>query len=140
MICALLSLVVPEPCFDRRPAPTTAPYVIEDDGGGQLLSAEADRAALLAWGGAVEIRGDCASACAIFTTLPNACLDPASRIGFHSANINLGPVGNAQVARHLRGDIRALFEAKWQFVPSDQIHWVPAETYVVLDPETRLCD
>ena len=55
-------------CTDRRPAPTSEPYDILRDGGGQIISAEADRARLLAWGGQVRIREYCASSCVIFTT------------------------------------------------------------------------
>ena len=140
MICALVALIVADPCFDKRPAPVTAPYIIEDDGGGQLLSAVDDREVLLAWGGAVEIRGYCASACVIFTTLPQACLAPDLRIGFHGSSVNLGPVGNPQIARHLRGAARARFLEDWQHIQAPDIAWIDVETYRALDPAVRICD
>ncbi len=136
LICALLMAG----CTDRRPAPVTGEaYIIKKDGGGQIISAEADRAMLKRWGGPVKIRNYCASACVIFTTLPNACIAPNAKIGFHSSDVNVGPVGNPQMARYLRGGVKERFLAEWQFVPSDKIHWVSARDYVRLDPQSRLC-
>lgn len=138
-ICAVLSIFLANACTDRRPAPTTEPYTIRRDGGGQLISAEADRARLLAWGGQVEIRGYCASACVIFTTLPNACVGPRARIGFHGSNVNVGPIGSQQMARYLRGDAKRKYLDEWQFVPMDEMHWIMAKQYKRLDPKINLC-
>jgi len=115
-------------------------YVIRNHRGGQIIAVEAERRRLLNWGGPVRIEGFCNSACAILATLPNACLTPRSRIGFHSANINFGPVGNAQVARYLRGGVKEKFLSEWQFVPHSDIHHIWGETFVSLDPEARLCE
>ena len=127
-------------CLQQRNAPKGSVYEIIDDGGGQILAAEADRARLAAWGGPVEIGGYCNSACVIFTTLPNACLQPDAVIGFHAANLNLGPVGNAQITRYLRAGVRQRWLSDWQFVPNDDIHHITARRYVRLDPQARLCD
>ena len=127
-------------CTDRRPPPTTEPYVIDNDGGGQLISAEADRAMLLAWGGRVEIRGFCRSACVIFTTLPNACLSPRATVGFHGSNVNKGPIGNQQMARYLRADALRRYLARWQHIPPTEIHKMTALNYAKLDPQVRICD
>ncbi|RYH03573.1 hypothetical protein EU805_07640 [Salipiger sp. IMCC34102] len=126
-------------CTDRRPAPTSEPYVISRDGGGQIISAEADREMLRQWGKRVEIRGSCRSACVIFTTLPNACLGPKLRIGFHSASVNRGFVGNQQIAKYLRAGVRDRFEREWQNVPNDQIVYITATEYKALDPQVRIC-
>ncbi len=126
-------------CTDRRPPPTTEPYIIRGDRGGQLISAEADRAMLLAWGGRVEIRNKCHSACVIFTTLPNACLGHGAKIGFHGSNVNVGPIGNQQMARYLRGGVRRKYLEEWQFVPTDRVHTISAQEYVRLDPRTKIC-
>ena len=133
MACSLVA------CTDRRPEPTTEPYVIRRDGGGQLISAEADRAMLLAWGGRVEIRGYCHSACIIFTTLPNACIGPRLTIGFHGSNVNVGPIGNQQMAKYMRNGVRRMYLNEWQKIPPDDIHIISAREYVRLDPETKLC-
>jgi hypothetical protein len=126
-------------CTDRRPPPTTEPYLIQSDGGGQLISAEADRADLLKWGGRVEIRGFCRSACVIFTTLPNACLGAGASVGFHGSNVNAGPIGNQQMARYLRGEAKRRFVAEWQYIPTTEIHKIKAVDYVKLDPQVKIC-
>lgn len=136
VLCLLAGLGA---CTDMRPTPRAVPYVIERDGGGQIISALADRAKLVAWGRPVEIRAYCASACVVFTTMPNACIAPDARIGFHSSNVNKGPVGNPMMARHLRAGVKAKFLAEWQFVPPTEIHWVSAMEYKALDPKTKIC-
>ena len=114
-------------------------HVIRNHAGGRILIVENERRELLNWGGVVRIEGYCNSACTILTTLPNACVMPRARIGFHSSNINFGPVGNKQIARYLRGDVKAKFLAEWQYVPHSDIHHIWGETLVELDPQTRLC-
>jgi len=138
-ICAILSLLVANACTDRRPAPTVEPYVIRRDGGGQLISAEADRADFLRWGGQIEIRGYCASACVIFTTLPNACIGQGARIGFHGSNVNVGPIGSQQMAAYLRGEAKRKYIAEWQYIPQTEMHWLTAQEYQALDPQIKLC-
>ena len=126
-------------CTDRRPPPTSEPYVMMNDGGGQLISAEADRAMLRAWGGRVEVRGRCNSACIIFTTLPNACIESGAKLGFHGSNVNVGPIGNQQMAKYMRGGVRKRYLAEWQFIPPTDIHQITAQEYVRLDPKTKIC-
>lgn len=138
-VFAFILLMLVTSCSDRRPAPTQEPYIIRRDGGGQLISAEADRLRLLAWGGRVEIRDYCASACVIFTTLPNACIGSGARIGFHGANLNIGPIGNGQMARYLRGEVRERFVTEWQNIPMSDMHWVRARDYVKMDPLVKIC-
>lgn len=137
-ICAI-SIVAVCACVDRRARPSNDVYVIKNDRGGQIISAEADRAMLERWGGPVRIEGYCNSACGIFVTLPNACLAHDARIGFHAANINVGEIGNPQIARHLRGGILQKFLSEWQFVPHDDLHRISAQEYVRLDPQTKIC-
>ena len=61
---AALALLVLSACTAQRDFELgSPPVVIYNDGGGQLISAEADRLKLLQSGVAVEIRGYCASAC-----------------------------------------------------------------------------
>ena len=139
MLCTVLALFLTTACNDRRPAPTSEPYLIHRDGGGQLISAEADRADLLRWGKQVEIRDYCASACVIFTTLPNACIGPASKIGFHGSNVNIGPIGSQQMAAYLRGEVKRRYLAEWQFIPQTEMHWLSARQYKKLDPQIRIC-
>lgn len=139
-VFCLLAMVVLVACNDRRPLPSGDVYTIRNDGGGQLISAETDRAILKVWGGPVVIEGYCNSACLMFTTLENACLDPDLTLGFHGANVNVGFVGNPQITKYLRGGVKKRFVEEWQFIPFTEIHRIGARDYVALDPETRLCD
>jgi hypothetical protein len=50
--------------------------------------------------------------------------------------VNVGFVGNPQMAKYLRGRIKQQFLAEWQFVPNTDIHLVSARDYVALDPQT----
>jgi hypothetical protein len=126
-------------CVDRRETPGGETYVIKNDRGGQIISAEVDRAVFARWGGPIRIEGYCNSACAIFTTLPNVCLAENARIGFHSANINVGEIGNPQIAKYLRNGVLTKFIEEYQFVPHDDLRQLTATEYVRLDPETKLC-
>lgn len=137
----LILLIIPflAACNDRRPLPTTGTYVIRNDGGGQLISAETDRAVLKLWGGPVRIEGYCNSACLMFTTLPNACLAPGLKLGFHGANVNVGFVGNPQITKYLRGDVKRRFVEEWQHIPFTEIHRITAAEFVRLDPQTKIC-
>lgn len=139
MLCTVLAMFLSTACNDRRPAPTDEPYIMWHDGGGQLISAEADRARLIAWGRRVEIRGSCASACVIFTTMPNACVGPKAKIGFHGSNVNVGPIGNQQMARYMRGEVKRMYLAEWQHIPPTEIHWITAAEYQRLDPAVKFC-
>lgn len=137
MICVVVMSLAA--CNDRRPLPRGDVYTIRNDGGGQLISAETDRAVLKLWGGRVEIEGYCNSACLMFTTLENACLDPDLTLGFHGANVNVGFVGNPQISKYLRNGVKTRFDEEWQFIPFTEIHRISAAEYVALDPETQLC-
>lgn len=139
LLLALITLSVLASCTDTRDLELNEPLVISNDGGGQLISAEADRAKLKSWGGEVQLRGYCASACVIFTTLPNACLGPNARIGFHSANLSVPfLIGDAQMSRYLRGEIKKNYDRTWS--KSSDMHWISAKEYVELDPLAKICE
>lgn len=136
LICAIAALGLVA-CTDRRDSPVgDETYVVERDGGGQIISAIADRRQLEAWGGRVEINGRCLSSCAIFTTLPNACLGPDAIIGFHGSNV---PGFGLALAPYFRNGIREMFLSDWIFI-NGPTHKITAQEYVALDPETRLCE
>lgn len=114
-------------------------HTIRNHRGGRILDAEVRRRRLLNWGGPVRIEGYCFSSCVVFTTLPNACLDPELIVGFHSSNLNFGPVGNAQIARYLRNGVAEQYLVNWQFVPNNEMHRITSADYVRLDPAAKLC-
>jgi hypothetical protein len=57
--------------------------VIKNDLGGPVAERVAQIERLRSAGARVEIRGTCTSACTMFLGLPNACVDPSARLGFH---------------------------------------------------------
>ncbi|MFV0512488.1 MAG: hypothetical protein ACK5MY_02460 [Jhaorihella sp.] len=129
-------------CVDQRERPDgdDEVYTIENDGGGQVISAIADWNRLHDWGGPVEIRGYCNSACTIFASLPNACLAPESRYGFHSASIAGVPAPhiNLMLRQFYRGEIRDRFDDDWS--DSTDLTRISVVEFKQLDPEVRLCD
>ena len=135
----LFSVTLLAACNDQRPLPRGDIHIIRNDGGGQLISAEADRAILKLWNGPVRIEGYCNSACLMFTTLPKACLAPGLMLGFHGANVSVRFVGNPQITKYLRAGVQRKFVEEWQHIPFTEIHRITAEEYVRLDPETKIC-
>lgn len=118
----------------------TAPHIIENNRGGYIHEADAARARLAAWGGRVEIHGVCNSACAIFITLPNACMNPDLKIGFHRSSVNIaGVIGNAQLSRHFRGGVKAQYDAVWGELPDGESHTISAQEFARLDPQSKIC-
>lgn len=117
------------------------PLVILNDRGGSVLSALARRAKLERWGGRVEIRSACISACTVLITLPNACLGPGTSIAFHAPRIygtNIVPPGVVEMmAATYRGGIRDKWLNDWSKRRS--LSWIKAPEYVKLDPRTKLC-
>ena len=118
-----------------KDAPLIEPHVIENNQGGQTVAFIADRKRLVAWGGKVMIKGYCNSACGVFVTMPNACIDKDSRLGFHASSTSLG---SSMVSPHLRGEIKRRYLEEWQF--SEVMIYIPAKEYVVMDPETKICE
>lgn len=126
-----------------RPAPSPSagdPIVIRDNRGGNVMSAMIRRAEMEASGRPVEIRGYCGSACTIFITMSNACLDPNGTVGFHAANFSrtriISPAGGV-VASYYRGGVRQKYLAEWG--QTTTVTRISAREYVKLDPQTRLC-
>lgn len=118
--------------------------VIRDDGGGNIVEYRARRAQL-AKAEAVRIEGKCLSACAIFTTLPNACVAPRAQIGFHGTLPKSGIWAvdywlDMRMGEYFRGEVRRLFEDEWRHLGgSDQFKLLSGRELKALDPEIRLC-
>lgn len=136
-------------CVDPQMAATPSgpqpaasePLIITDDRGGNVLAAIAQRNRLEASGRPVEIRGYCASACTMLTTLPNACLGPDARIGFHAPRLPnttiIPPIVDQMMGRYYRNGILDRWNAEWKH--QLKMVRISAREYVALDPQTRIC-
>lgn len=144
-LAACIPTVAPlAPVTTSSPAPQSSgqePVVILNNRGGNVLQAVQRRNQLARWGGPVEVRGYCGSACTLFITLPNACLDPLGSVGFHAPRIpgtTIIPQGVDQImGSFYRNGIRQRWDAEWKH--SLDIKKISAAEYVRLDPQTRLC-
>lgn len=131
---AMRQAAAPRP-LDRKPV------VIENNRGGNVMAAISRRNQLEKWGGPVEIRGYCGSACTLFITLPNACLGKNATVGFHAPRLpgtHIIPPGVDDImANYYRGGIKQRWNATWKH--SLAIQRISADEYRRLDPQTRTC-
>ncbi|WP_347137649.1 hypothetical protein [Paracoccus sp. SSK6] len=114
---------------------------VENHRGGNVLQMVQLRERLGRSGKTVRIQGYCRSACTILTTLPNACLAPKSRIGFHAPRIPntqiIPPLVDEIMGNFYRGGIRDRWFGGWN--RSMKMTVLTAREYVRLDPQTRIC-
>ena len=115
--------------------------VIRNNKGGNVLQAIQRRNQLEQWGGPVEVRGYCGSACTLFITMKNACLGPGATVGFHAPRIPnttyIPPGVDAIMGNYYRNGILARWNSRWKH--SLKIEKISAKEYVALDPQTKLC-
>jgi hypothetical protein len=139
----LLALLISIACADFLHAETV---IIRNDGGGNITEYRERRARLAKVNGEVRIEAKCLSACTIYTTLPNACVMPNAKIGFHGTTPKSGIPSvdymlDMRMGEYYRGDVRKRFESKWRFLGgSDQFHVISGTRLTELDPKIRLCD
>ncbi|WP_373945963.1 hypothetical protein [Paracoccus marcusii] len=109
--------------------------------GGNVLEMVQTRQELASSGRTVRIRGYCRSACTILTTMPNACLGPQARIGFHAPRIQgtqiIPPYVDQIMGNFYRGGIRERWFGGWN--RSMEMKIISAREYVRLDPQARIC-
>jgi hypothetical protein len=114
---------------------------IRDDSGGNVQAYLNERNRLEREGVPVRISGYCDSACAIFYSLPTACLAPDARLGFHKATGG-GPLGPSlatqRMASHFRGELQERYLDRWS--KSETMIRINRETVRRLDPEVQFCD
>lgn len=60
-----------------------APWIVTNDMGGSLEQRIAEVEQMRAMGTPVRIVGTCVSACTLYLGLPNTCVMPQARLGFH---------------------------------------------------------
>ena len=114
---------------------------IVNDSGGNVLQMMQRRNELARSGETIRIRGYCRSACTMLITLPNACLGPRARIGFHAPRIPnttiIPPYVDQIMGSTYRGEIKQRWFAGWN--RSMEMQVISAREYVRLDPQTRIC-
>ncbi|MDZ4093732.1 MAG: hypothetical protein U1D35_02335 [Paracoccaceae bacterium] len=126
---------------DITPAQTV---VIRNDVGGNVNEYRGRRAKL-AQAEAVRIEGRCFSACAIFTTLPNACVMPRAQIGFHGTLPKSGIEAvdywlDMRLGDYFRGEVKRRYIAQWRHLGGvNQMHVLSGRALNALDPQVQLC-
>lgn len=113
-----------------------------NDSGGNVLHMAQRRQELARSGRPVRIRGYCRSACTMLITMPNACLGPNAKIGFHAPRLPgtsyIPPYVDQIMGNYYRNGIRDRWFGGWN--RSLEMHVISAREYVQLDPQTKLCD
>lgn len=114
---------------------------IINDKGGNVMEMAQRRSKLARSGKQVRIRGYCRSACTMLVTLPNACIGPKARIGFHAPRIPnttiIPPMVDQIMGNYYRNGIRDRWYGGWN--RSLEMKVISAKEYVRLDPQTRIC-
>lgn len=140
MLLAALAALAAAP-LEARAAPPPGTIDIWNDKGGNVMRMVQRRAELEASGKRVRIRGYCRSACTILITLPNACLGPGAKVGFHAPRIPgttiIPPIVDEIMGSYYRGGIRARWFGGWN--RSTKMQVITAHDYVRLDPQTKIC-
>lgn len=115
---------------------------VSNNRGGNVMQMVRTREQLARSGKTVRIRGYCRSACTILITMPNACLGPKARVGFHAPRLPgtqiIPPYVDQIMGSFYRGGIRDRWFGGWN--RSHQMNVISASDYVRLDPQTKICD
>lgn len=84
----------------QRPAHPDRAVVVRNDPGGVLPARIASVASIRSSGQRVELRGRyCLSACTLYLGLPNACVSPQTRFGFHGPSMYGRPLKSKDFER-----------------------------------------
>ncbi|MDO5620484.1 MAG: hypothetical protein Q4G24_03335 [Paracoccus sp. (in: a-proteobacteria)] len=117
------------------------PIVMTNNHGGNVMQMVSTRNQLAQSGREVQLRGACSSACTILITLPNACLGPNARIGFHAPRLPgtqvIPPMVDQIMAQYYRNGILDRWNNEWK--AKLDMTYISAAEYVRLDPQTRIC-
>lgn len=116
------------------------PVVIENDLGGSINRYIRKYNEYKASGQRVEIEGRCASACTIYMALPNACIHPDAKFGFHTATAaGLFPSaeGNKWVAQFYPPELRKRFLG--QYSKSLGFTWLRGHEVLAMNPKAKRC-
>lgn len=116
------------PLAPQAGAQTGAALIIRNDPGGLLGARSAELRRLRASGQRVELRGSCYSACTMYLGLPNVCIAPGARLGFHGPSwygADLPPDRfehwSQVIARNYREPLRSWFLGEARYKTRDYI-------------------
>lgn len=142
ILAAALTVAAPATAHQPQGTQRAGEFIdVWNNRGGNVLQMVQTRQELAASGRTVRIRGYCRSACTILTTMPNACLGPHARIGFHAPRIQgtriIPPYVDQIMGNFYRGGIRDRWFGGWNRSMDMQV--ITARDYVRLDPQTRIC-
>ncbi len=125
-------------CGVRSTAPNinfnSDPIVIFNDIGGDPYEYARIWDRLAKTGKQVQL-GECNSACTMFLSLPNMCMLPGRRFGFHAPS---GPVSDKFIAGFLPGALRQEYLAIWS--RSRSIMRFTAEELKFKEPRLKICN
>lgn len=143
LICVLAAFAVTMPAAPAQARTFVSEFdiMVIDDKGGNVLDMVQRRQRLGQSGKEVRIGGYCRSACTMLITLPNACLDPRTRIGFHAPRLPnttiIPPYVDQIMGSFYRNDIRRNWFRGWN--RSVDMVIISARDFVRMDPQTRIC-
>ena len=103
VLAAATTLAIAPAEAAQRPEGGARTLVIRNDPGGVIPARIADIATIRASGRKVELRGRyCLSACTLYLGLPNACVSPQTRFGFHGPSLYGRPLKQKEFERWSR--------------------------------------
>lgn len=114
-------------------------WLITNGGGGDVGGHLDYRNMLLRDGGKVVIDGGCYSACTVFYSLPNACLTPKAKFGFHAATGMATDIWENAMAQHYRAGVLEQYNAVWRHRES-LLPTLSRDEMRALDSETQFCE
>ncbi len=118
--------------------------LIRNDFGGNVTEYR-NRRKKLAREDSVRISGFCVSACTIFITLPNTCVERTARFGFHGSHPKTGIPDidlmlDMRVAEFYRGEMKRQFVANWRKIGgTKEFHMLSGYQLPKLDPKIKVC-
>jgi hypothetical protein len=129
MFVGLLSMISVQPVKQETPAFAStwpAHYVVTQDAGG-LISQRVHYIEHVAK--KVEIYGECNSSCTMLLSVPDVCVHPEARLGFHGPSFFGQPLPSDMfdhwsnvMAKYYPPDIRTQFMKTWRY--SQRLHYV----------------
>ncbi len=105
-----------------------APLIVRNDNGGSVSMRYQALNELRMSGTVVQILGTCLSACTMYLGLPQTCVAPHSRLGFHGPHIGGKPQVDSVYAHllalHYPKPLRDWYLTTGQYLEADEVQYV----------------